>query len=108
MPNPTTIYPRFEKDFDDYLMLDQRYSKSDQPIPFEAFLRTVAFRLRDLLGTFKSDEQIKLDVRETIDFMITLMRGGVSDFLEHKTLLTEVLDLDVKESLCTNMILICY
>ena len=79
------VYPRFEKNFNDYLTLNRRNDRSDQPNPFEAYLRTLAFRLRDLLGTFKTDEQIRLDVRETIDFMITLRSGGVSDRLERKS-----------------------
>lgn len=67
---------------DDFLGTAGRVPRSvdskSEPIPFESFLRTVAFYLRDVVGTWKEDAAIIEDVAEIISFMRVLQPGGVS------------------------------
>ncbi|KAK9738306.1 Peptidase family M13 [Popillia japonica] len=93
--NPSTIYGKLEEDLDDFLgTAGGRVSRStddgskSEPIPFESFLRTVAFYLRDVVGTWKDDEKIIEDVAEIISFMRVLQPGG---FVEDTA---EILPLD--------------
>ncbi|KAI4454534.1 zinc metalloprotease family m13 neprilysin-related [Holotrichia oblita] len=79
--NPSTFYGKLEQNLDDFLGTADRVPRSvdskSEPIPFESFLRTVAFYLRDVMGTWKGDEAIIEDVAEIISFMRVLQPGGL-------------------------------
>lgn len=79
LSNPSTIYGGFDEPLDDYLDKPSLKPKRETvPIPFEVFVRKIAYRLRDLEGTWKSDEAINDDIAELLDFMRVLQKGGVS------------------------------
>lgn len=78
MPNPATIIGRPQRDEFDFLSSRGPRKRSAEPIPFEAFLRKISLRLKQELGSPKSEDEIYGDISETLEFMRVLMKGGVS------------------------------
>lgn len=76
--NPATIIGRIEQNYEEYLEIPNLQKRSAEPFPFEEFLRKIALKLKKEIGTFKKDEDIFNDITEVIEFMRTLMAGGVS------------------------------
>lgn len=75
-----------DENFENYLDKPKVRSGRDyQPTPYEKFLRTLAYRFRDLLNTRKANSKINNEVVELIDFMIALRKADVSLCLLNNT-----------------------
>ncbi|GJQ78041.1 hypothetical protein Trydic_g2387 [Trypoxylus dichotomus] len=78
--NPSTYYGRLEQNLEDFLGTHRKTQRStdskSEPLPFEVFMRGMAFHLRDVMGTWKSDDQIVADLDEVLNFMRVLQPGG--------------------------------
>lgn len=85
MSNPATINGRLERNYESYLDEPNLTKRDTQPIPFETFVRKIAFRLRDETGSYKSNDAIEEELAELLDFMRVLMNGGVSRQEQSKT-----------------------
>lgn len=80
LTNPATIIGKLDENLVDYLSPVNIKKRSNDyvPSPYEKFLRTMAYRLRDLEGTWKLNGSINEEIVELIDFMIDLSSAGVS------------------------------
>lgn len=78
LANPGTINGKFDIPLDTYLDHPDLSERSNKPIPFEEFIREMAFKLRDLEGTWKTNQEIINEISEMINFMRVLQPGGVS------------------------------
>lgn len=56
-------------------------SSEYKPSAYEIFLRRMAYRLKDLKGTWKLNKSIDEEVVELIDFMIDLRAAGVRNII---------------------------
>lgn len=81
LANPSTINGRIDEPLDHYLDhpdLTLFRSNEDTTIPFERFVREIAYELSRIEGTWKSKEEINAEVKEMLVFMRDLQKGGVS------------------------------
>lgn len=68
LTNPTRIIGNLDESFKDNL--DEAFLRKtpSKPSPYENFLRRMAYRLRDLEGSWKMDWEIDEEIEELMDF----------------------------------------
>ncbi|KAJ8916562.1 hypothetical protein NQ315_000206 [Exocentrus adspersus] len=80
--NPTLFRPYIPQSYEEVIQEgfesfgNKRRFRSNTLAPFDVFLRSVAFKLRDAVGSFLSDEEVIANINDMANFMRGVYQGG--------------------------------